>query len=138
MNVDNLNEMAEYFEKGPSGPFNMKAYCDCVIGHSLRHLEKRTGNWNFQWVQGAARRMFGIDMDRNFHHYGTGDFLFGSQWNNDPKAAAFRLRYVARHGGAPDWKQWHNFMTVPEEGQFIPPAVQVVEEEALEEEACLV
>jgi len=108
MNKENLLKMADHLESGKVGKFDMRAYCDCVIGQSLRLIENRTGNFNYQWVQGSTRRMFGIDPSTP-----TSDFCFGATWPNDPRLAAERLRYVAQHGDAPSGDQWHRFAGWP-------------------------
>lgn len=109
INVTNLNQMADYLDSGDlHHNFNMRAYCDCVVGHALRVLDRKTGNWNFQWVAQATARIFGID-DRSSHVDPTWQFCFGANWPSDPHLAAVRLRYVARHGAAPDASQWKRF-----------------------------
>lgn len=122
----NLNDMADYFEAGSLvAPFRMNQYCHCVLGHSVRVLEKKTGFWNFQWIQGAAERLFGFKESS-----AEGMFCLSATWHNmnevdDPKAAAARLRYVARHEAAPSADQWPRFREVPR--------VVEAEEEVLEE-----
>jgi hypothetical protein len=126
-NNDNLNKMADYFEGGPDGPFNMLQYRCCALGHSIRELEQQKGDWDPQWVQGASYRLFGFVEQAN-----AGQFLFCSRWINDPAACAARFRYVALHGDAPSRDQWDSFQTVP-------PVVEVEEKEEAEAEelACV-
>jgi hypothetical protein len=127
MNTDNLNKMADYFDGGPKGYFCMRQYCHCALGHSIRVLDEMKGNWNFQWVQGAAERLFG------FRESDTkGQFLFSSQWIDNPKACAARFRYIALHGDAPSADQWDRFQFAPK----VVEAEEEIEEAEAEELVC--
>jgi len=129
MNKENLIKVAEDLERNP-GKFNMRAYCDCVIGRGLRVIENRTGAFDSNWVQGSTQRIFDIDPGTN-----TADFCFGAQWPNDPNLAAMRLRYVARHGEAPHRNQWPRFTYA--QGPTAPVVTPPVSEEDEYEEAAL-
>lgn len=105
MNIENLNIMGDYFDGLDRGSsLNMRQYPCCALGHSIRFLDKQKGHWNFQWVRGSSERLFGFS---EFSR--TGQFLFGQDWINNPKACGERFRYVARHGDAPSGDQWERF-----------------------------
>ena len=130
MNKENLNKMADHLDGDGGSELNMRQFCNCVVGRSLRVIEHMKGNWNHQWVAGATERMFGIPDERWSPLW---MFLFGGDWPNDPHLAAVRLRYVAQHGDAPSKDQWDRFRNVQ------APAVAEVDEpeyKAEHEEAC--
>jgi len=140
MNKENLIKMADYLDNGVVGKFDMRAFCSCVVGHALRHIEGHTGNFNSQLVPGATQRIFGIDDCRTDAKW---TFCFGAEWSSDPKMAAARLRYVAQHGDAPSADQRGRFMTaqapvtdVTEEVYFVRAVFGIASPCEYEEAAC--
>ena len=119
MNIENLNSMADYLEKGDFGgrSFNMGSYQDCVLGHCAALELKRAGRpmsveTIAETVAGIAVRVFGIKQTAQTEDW---TFAFGAQWGSDPKAAASRLRYLALHGGAPDRSVWDLYRSATDE-----------------------
>lgn len=100
--IENLNKMADYLDSESVGYFDMTNVVTCVLGHACRHIEHSNA------TQGASSRVFGVS-----YISAEGQFMFGSHWGTDPKAAAARLRYVAQHGAAPSRDQWDRFMFPP-------------------------
>lgn len=88
--------------------FKMSNPETCTIGHALRVIENRSGRFNYRWFSGATERIFGIPRASR-----ESFFCFGGRFSDNPKAAAFRLRYVAQHDAAPSDDQWDNFNSVP-------------------------
>lgn len=119
MNIEKLNEMASYLEKGEFGgkTFHMGCYHDCVLGHAAARELKAAGKPETMealtaHAPGISQRVFGIKQSVDTEEW---HFAFEAQWGADHKAAAKRLRYLALHGGAPHRSVWDLYRSATDE-----------------------